>query len=87
MKRLILAVIMMSMSGMVSAVESYIPPIALCSTEITYTIRDADGKPMDQTTYRRDWPIDCVTQVKAKYLMLQRIFNAGESRFKAMTGE
>ena len=84
MKRL-LAVALLTVSGMATAVE-YVPPAALCSTEITYTIKDASGNVMDETNYVRAWPIDCMTQVRLKYTMLGIVIDQGEKSFKVMTG-
>ena len=69
-----------------TALAEYVPPVPTCSTEITYTIKDSNGAVMDETTYVRAWPIDCVTQVQAKYLMLDVVFGQGKARFKQLTG-
>jgi len=68
------------------AQAEYIAPDAICSTEMTYIIRDAAGKEMDRTTYRRDWAVDCVTQVQIKYAILDVLFGKARSNFEAMTG-
>ena len=87
MKRLLAAALLVTSGVAFAAGPAYVPPAALCSTEITYTIKDASGAVMDETTYTRAWPIDCVSQVKGKYLMLQQIFTAGEARFNQLIGE
>ena len=81
---LIISFALMLVAG--TALAEYVPPVPTCSTEITYTIKDSNGQVMDETTYVRAWPIDCVTQVQAKYLMLHQIFGQGEARFKQLTG-
>lgn len=87
MKRLLAAALLVTSGVAFAAEPAYAPPLAVCSTEITYTIKDASGNVMEETNYARAWPIDCVTQVKGKYLMVQKMFTAGEARFNQLSGE
>jgi len=83
MKKLIgLALAGLMFSGIAMAADA-----ELCSTEIRYVIKDSNGNIMDDTKYTRLWPLDCVTQVQGKYLMLQAVFGQGEARFKQLSGE
>ena len=60
------------------------PP--LCTTELSYTIKDATGKVRDQTVYNRNWPINCFVAVEFKYLFLDKVFDAGKTEYEAISG-
>ena len=82
MKKLFIALLL---AAPLSASAGVTVPTPTCSTEITYTIKDANGNVMDRTAYVRNWPIDCVTSVKLKYLMLKDMVGNGEARFTELT--
>jgi len=64
----------------------YTPPPALCTTEMSYIIRDANGNVMDETNYIRNFPLDCTTAVLFKYKWLLRTVDHGKDAVKRLTG-
>ncbi len=86
MKKLLISVLAF-VPMLAIAQGAYQPPAALCTTEISYLIKDADGNVRDSTVYKRSWPIDCVTSTRLKYEVLGESLRGGEKQFKQLLGE
>jgi len=89
MKQLFIAATMLFAMPVISAEALdpiYTPPPALCTTDMTYTIRDANGAIMDETTYSRNFPLDCTTAVLFKYKFLLRSIEHGKAAVETLTG-
>ena len=86
MKKLFIAVLAF-VPMLAIAQGAYQAPAALCTTEISYLIKDADGNVRDSTVYKRSWPIDCATSTRLKYEVLGESLKLGDKQFKALGGE
>ena len=86
MKKLIIAALAF-VPMLAIAQDVYQPPVPLCTTEISYVIRDSDGNVKDSTVYNRSWAIDCVTSVQLKYAFIRQSLTSGETGFTALTGQ
>ncbi len=62
-------------------------PVPTCTHKVSYTIYDSAGNVMDDTTYTRNWPLDCFTSTKLKYETIRKLVNNGEAQFNALIGE
>ena len=89
MKHIAIAVLMLFAMPVIAAEAPdpiYTPPPPLCTTEMNFIIRDANGNVMDQTTYNRNFPLDCTTTVLYKYKWLLRTVEHGKAAVERLTG-